>query len=64
MTDTKKRILFLSPTKHGKLHDKKQIDKQNMTPNIPKEITAITDTGFQGFQKQHPNTLMPKKKPR
>jgi DDE superfamily endonuclease/Helix-turn-helix of DDE superfamily endonuclease len=62
MTDSKKRVLFLSPTKHGRVHDKKLLDKSVL--HIPEEISVLADTGFQGLQKQHGNTLIPAKKPR
>lgn len=64
VTDEKKRILILTPSKHGKVHDKKMSDKNMIARGIPDEIAILVDTGFQGLQKQHPNILMPKKKPR
>jgi hypothetical protein len=64
VTDEKKRILILTPSKHGKVHDKKMSDKNLISHSVPNEISILTDTGFQGLQKQHPNVLMPKKKPR
>jgi DDE superfamily endonuclease/Helix-turn-helix of DDE superfamily endonuclease len=62
ITNSKKFIKYLSPTKNGKLHDKRHIDKTNNIPQIPKDITLLADTGFQGVQHEHPNILMPKKK--
>jgi DDE superfamily endonuclease len=47
MSDKEKRILYLSPTKNGKLHDKKQIDKTTIIPHIPEEIDIFVDSGFQ-----------------
>ena len=41
MSDNKKRILYLSPTKNGKLHDKKQIDKTTIISHVPEEITIL-----------------------
>jgi hypothetical protein len=64
ITDTKKRILVLTPSKHGKVHDKKLSDKALAVVRLPEEVSLIADTGFVGIQKQHPNILMPKKKPR
>lgn len=64
IVNSKKRILLISPTKHGKIHDKKLSDKNNLTSRIPKEVSLVVDTGFQGIQKIHENTLIPKKKPR
>jgi hypothetical protein len=60
----KKEILILSPTKHGRVHDKKMSDKNMLASRIPEDVSLIVDTGFQGIQKQHYNTLIPKKKPR
>lgn len=62
ITNTQKRILYLSPTKNGKVHDKKSVDKTNIIPRIPSTITIIADNGFQGLQHTHPNILMPKKR--
>lgn len=64
LVDSKKRILLITPTKHGKIHDKKMSDKNMLVSRIPKEVSIIADTGFQGIQKIHENTLIPKKKPR
>lgn len=64
IADKKKRILVLTPSKHGKVHDKKLSDKALAVVRVPKEVTLLADTGFVGIDKQHPNTLLPKKKPR
>lgn len=64
VTDKKKRILILTPSKHGRVHDKKLSDKFLTAIRLPSEVSIIADTGFQGIDKQHPNALMPKKKPR
>ena len=64
VTDTKKRILALTKMKHGKVHDKKLTDKSIIVHRIPKNIGILGDTGFQGIAKQHPNVLLPKKKPK
>jgi hypothetical protein len=64
ITDKKKRILVLTPSKNGKVHDKKLADKALAVVRIPKEVALLGDTGFVGIDKQHPNTLIPKKKPR
>ena len=64
IVNSKKKILFISPTKHGKVHDKKLSDKNIIASRIPKEVSLIVDTGFQGIQKIHENTLIPKKKPK
>jgi hypothetical protein len=64
VTDKKKQILFLSPSKHGRVHDKKLADKNMLARGIPASVSILADTGFQGLQKLHPGVLLPKKKPR
>lgn len=61
MTDENKKILILTPTKSGRRHDKRLADKAGLPSVIPKEVTVFTDTGLQGIQTVHPNTLIPKK---
>src|SRR3989338_5424536 len=61
VTDENKRILILTPTKSGRRHDKRLTDKAGLPNVIPKEVTVFTDTGLQGIQHIHPNTLIPKK---
>lgn len=64
LADSKKRILVLTPSKHGKVHDKKLADKALLTVRLPPEVSILADTGFVGIAHQHSNTLIPKKKPR
>jgi hypothetical protein len=61
MSDNKKKILYISPTKHGKLHDKKQIDKTTLIHSIPSTVGIFVDSGFQWIQHHHQNLFMPKK---
>lgn len=61
VSDDKKRILVLTPTKSGRRHDKRLFDKAMGGTTIPPSVTAWTDTGLQGLQKDHPNTMMPMK---
>lgn len=61
MSDEKKRILVLTPTKSGRRHDKRIADKFQIIQNIPDQIPIWTDTGFMGIQHVHPNTVMPAK---
>lgn len=61
VSDTRKRILVLAPTKSGRRHDKRIADKFAIVQNIPSDIPIWTDTGFQGIQHVHPNVYMPKK---
>jgi DDE superfamily endonuclease/Helix-turn-helix of DDE superfamily endonuclease len=62
VADTTKRILALSPSKHGRVHDKKQLDKMEL--HIPNDVYILADTGFVGLQKQHTRVLLPEKKPK
>lgn len=64
VTNAKKRILVLTPSKHGRVHDKKLADKNILASRIPEDVSILADTGFQGIQHIHPNSLLPKKKPR
>lgn len=61
MTDEKKRILLLSPTKSGRRHDKRLSDKIMLVEHIPRDIGVWADLGFQGIQHVHPNVLIPKR---
>jgi hypothetical protein len=61
VSDEKKYIHYMSKTKSGRRHDKRISDKENIFGGIPPNVTAWTDTGFQGAQKQHDNTVMPVK---
>lgn len=63
VSDEKRRILYLSPTKSGRRHDKRLGDKMGLG-NLPCEVSSWVDTGFQGLQKIHPNTQIPKKRSR
>lgn len=62
LADERKRILVLTPTKSGRRHDKRLSDKAGVFTNLPSQVTAWLDTGFVGVQKQHPNTLIPRKR--
>lgn len=59
ISDDKKRILILTPTKSGRRHDKRLFDKAVGGRTIPPHVTAWTDTGFVGLQRDHPKTVMP-----
>jgi len=64
IADRKRRILVLTPSKHGRVHDKKLSDKALAVVRLPASVALLPDTGFVGIDKQHANTLIPKKKPR
>lgn len=61
LTDEKKRILVVSPTKPGRRHDKRLADRISLIEHIPKDIGIWTDSGFQGIQHHHPNTFVTKR---
>ena len=57
-----KRILFLSHTYAGSVHDKKIADEADIA--FEQAITLLQDTGFQGFQPTNATIIQPVKKPR
>lgn len=59
-----KRILVLTPSIKGKIHDKKIHDQEDIIGGIPDEIPVLADLGFQGVQKQYENIHLPHKKPK
>lgn len=59
VSDEKKRILFLSPTKSGRRHDKRIVDKSIL--KAPSDVGKWVDTGFQGMDKLYDNVIIPKK---
>lgn len=54
------KILFLSKTRGGRMHDKKCIDQENLHCHSP-NITCLTDTGLLGYHAGTLKILMPKK---
>lgn len=61
LANEKKEILYLTPTKSGRRHDKRLLDKSGIE-NLPPHVTAWVDTGFAGLPKTHTNTQIPKKR--
>ena len=57
-----KRILWLSKTYDGSVHDKKIIDQQPL--NLPSGSTLWQDTGFLGHKPENVTVKMPTKKPK
>ncbi|WP_165027362.1 transposase family protein [Dysgonomonas sp. ZJ279] len=57
-----KRILWLSKTYDGSIHDKKIMDEQPL--NLPSGITLWQDTGFLGHKPENGTVKMPTKKPK
>ncbi len=66
MNDESKKILLLTPTLHGSMHDKKLYDKLSLGNSIPSDVTQWLDGGFLGVDKTHLDisVVMPKKKPK
>ena len=62
LIDRSCRILFLSPTVEGKMHDKKLADQTDYA--LPKGSRLAQDNGFQGFSQEGVAILQPKKKPK
>lgn len=63
-TTRKKRVVILTKARPGKIHDKRQLDEEELVGNIPDEIPILGDLGFQGLQKDFVNIYLPHKKPR
>ncbi|WP_420809891.1 transposase family protein [Francisella halioticida] len=47
--DHDRKALFLSPTKSGRRHDKKLLDKLRFIDNISPDTCICGDTGFKGI---------------
>lgn len=65
--DENKKIILVTPTKEGRLHDLSQLKKTGFLDNIPKEIGLWVDKGYTGIQKFTRNgnkVMIPHKKPR
>jgi hypothetical protein len=56
-----KRVNYLTKTSYGRRHDKYHADKNSVFEDLPPEIQSWVDTGFQGSQKKHEKTNIPKK---
>lgn len=64
VSDDKKKILYVSPTKGGRIHDINQIKKTNDAPNIPSYVSSWLDKGFVGLEGLIGGMpFIPKKKP-
>lgn len=59
--DENKRILLITPTKPGRRHDKRLADKVSLVERIPTHVGIWADSGFQGIQHLHPNTVICKR---
>src|SRR5688572_1738452 len=57
-----KKILYLSQTYEGSVHDKKIADEAEI--EFEKTIELLQDSGFQGFNPDKATIIMPVKKPK
>ena len=62
LCNPQKRILWLSKTFDGSVHDKKIADEESV--RFPAGITLWQDTGFQGYTPKNVTVKMPTKKPK
>lgn len=63
--DEQGKILLVSPTDGGRVHDLTCLKKWNICHNIPKQVAIWTDKGFAGLRTLCNNEVMaPHKKPR
>lgn len=62
LCNPERRILWLSKTFDGNVHDKKIADEQPL--HFPKGITLWQDTGFLGHKPENVIVKMPTKKPK
>ncbi len=60
----KKRVILLTKARPGKIHDKRQLDEEDLVGNIPDEVAIEGDLGFQGLQNEFENVHLPHKKPK
>ena len=59
-----KRVILLSKARPGSMHDKRQLDEEDLVRHIPDEVAVEGDLGFQGLQNEYENIHLPHKKPR
>ena len=59
-----KRVILLSKARPGSMHDKRQLDEEDLVGHIPDEVAVEGDLGFQGLQNEFENIHLPHKKPR
>ena len=60
VNENTKKIVYLSQTVEGKMHDKKLADKSKIS--YPQNASLTKDTGFQGYEPQGVLSEQPKKK--
>ena len=65
LVNKEKKILYLSPTKAGKIHDFQQFKKIAVIDGIPEDVDILGDKGFIGINDLSSHkTFIPKKKPK
>ena len=60
VNENTRRVVYLSETVEGKMHDKKLADKSKIS--YPKNASLTQDTGFQGYQPKEVVVQQPKKR--
>jgi len=60
----RKKVLILTPTTHGSVHDKRDLSDNDIIPNIPDDIPIELDLGYNGIQNEYTGIIIPHKKPR
>jgi len=60
----KKRVILLTKARGGRIHDKRQLDEEDIVGNIPDDVAVEGDLGFQGLQNEFDNVHLPHKKPK
>jgi hypothetical protein len=60
VVDKKKKSVICTNFTNGKRHDFRLFKESGV--HIHQEIRSLTDTGYQGIQKLHQNSALPKKK--
>ena len=60
----RKKILILTPTVPGSVHDKRDLMDNDIVPNIPDPIPIEVDLGYKGLEKEFDGIIIPDKKPR
>jgi hypothetical protein len=58
----KKQVIILTKARPGRVHDKRQLDEEDLVGNIPDEIPVEGDLAFQGLQNEFDNIHLPHKK--
>lgn len=60
----RKQVLVLTCSIAGSIHDKKDLDNNELVSKIPEHIPIEVDLGYHGIQKERSGIIIPHKKPR